>query len=91
MTVTVPAGASGSNPLTATATNQAYPSFQATGSANYTVGTVEQITIRLELFTLTVAEAEEDIFLVLAQAPNGNLGKARYLIGRHILALREQL
>ena len=45
MTVTVPAGASGSNPLTATATNQAYPSFEATGNANYTVGTVEQISV----------------------------------------------
>lgn len=54
-------------------------------------GAVDQITIRLEMFTLTVAEAEEDVFLVLAQGPDGNLGKARYLIQRHMLALREDL
>jgi predicted regulator of Ras-like GTPase activity (Roadblock/LC7/MglB family) len=54
-------------------------------------GAVEQISIRLESFTLTVAEADEDVFLVLAQSPDGNLGKARYLIRRHLLALREDL
>ena len=43
-------------------------------------GTVDQITIRLAAFTLTVAEADEDVFVVLAQSPDGNLGKARYLI-----------
>ncbi len=54
-------------------------------------GAVDQITIRLTSFTLTVAEADEDVFLVLAQRPDGNLGKARYLIRRHMLALREEL
>ncbi len=54
-------------------------------------GAVDQITIRLASFTLTVAEVDEDVFLVLAQRPDGNLGKARYLIRRHMLALREEL
>ena len=54
-------------------------------------GAVDQLTIRLAAFTLTVAEVDEDVFLVLAQAPDGNLGKARYLIRRHMLALREEL
>jgi predicted regulator of Ras-like GTPase activity (Roadblock/LC7/MglB family) len=54
-------------------------------------GGVDQMTIQLASFTLTVAEADEDVFLVLAQRPDGNLGKARYLIRRHMLALREEL
>jgi predicted regulator of Ras-like GTPase activity (Roadblock/LC7/MglB family) len=52
---------------------------------------LDQLTIRLTAFTLTVAEVDEDVFLVLAQGPDGNLGKARYLIRRHMLALREEL
>ena len=60
-------------------------------SATLGGGAVDQITIRLASFTLTVAEVDEDVFLVLAQGPDGNLGKARYLIRRHMLALRGEL
>jgi predicted regulator of Ras-like GTPase activity (Roadblock/LC7/MglB family) len=52
---------------------------------------VEQITIRMASFTLTLADVDEEVFLVLAQRPDGNLGKARYLIRRHMLALRDEL
>jgi len=34
---------------------------------------------------------DAETFLVLAMAPDGNLGKARYLIRRHLLALRQEL
>ena len=34
---------------------------------------------------------DEETFLVVALAPDGNLGKARYLIRRNLLALRQQL
>ena len=54
-------------------------------------GAVEQITLRMAAFTLTLASVDEEVFLVLAQQPDGNLGKARYLIRRHMLALRDEL
>jgi hypothetical protein len=34
---------------------------------------------------------DEDTFLVVALAADGNLGKARYLIRRLLLALRQEL
>ncbi len=91
--VTVPGPEPGPNPLTDDAAGvelcrvlgEIRKASDALGG-----GAVDQITIRLELFTLTVAEAEDDVFLVLAQGPDGNLGKARYLIQRHLLALREE-
>jgi len=33
---------------------------------------------------------DDEVLLVLALAPDGNLGKARYLIRRHLNALREE-
>ena len=42
-------------------------------------------------FVLLCRVVDEDIFVLLAVSPDGNLGKARYLLRRHLLALREEL
>jgi hypothetical protein len=34
---------------------------------------------------------DEDTVLVLALLPDGNVGKARYLMRRHVPALRQEL
>ena len=52
---------------------------------------VVETVVTLARFTLVLRVVDSDTFLVLALAPDGNLGKARYLIRRHLLAIREQL
>jgi len=54
-------------------------------------GAVEETVLSLSRFTLLARVVDADVFLVLALAPDGNLGKARYLMRRHLLALREEL
>jgi predicted regulator of Ras-like GTPase activity (Roadblock/LC7/MglB family) len=54
-------------------------------------GAPQETTVVLSRFTLTFRSVDDDTFLVLAIAPDGNLGKARYLIRRHLLALRQEL
>ena len=36
-------------------------------------------------------QVDEETFLAVVVLPDGNLGKARYLMRRHLLALREEL
>ena len=45
----------------------------------------------LQRLTLLVHAIDSENFVVLALAPDGNLGKARYLLRRHALAIREEL
>ena len=54
-------------------------------------GAVVETTILLSRVTLVFRTVDEETFLVLALAADGNLGKARYLIRRHLLDIREQL
>ena len=54
-------------------------------------GTVEETVVRLSHFTLIFQTVDEENFVVLATSPAGNLGKARYLIRRHMLAIRQEL
>ncbi|HME68989.1 MAG TPA: roadblock/LC7 domain-containing protein [Myxococcota bacterium] len=54
-------------------------------------GTLTETVVSLARFTLILRHIDDDTFLVLALAPDGNLGKARYLIRRHLLELREEL
>ena len=54
-------------------------------------GTVQETTVVLSRFTLVFRNVDEDTFLVVAIGPDGNLGKARYLIRRQLLALRQEL
>jgi predicted regulator of Ras-like GTPase activity (Roadblock/LC7/MglB family) len=54
-------------------------------------GAVKETVVLLSRFTLVFRPVDEDIFLVLVLAPDGNLGKARYLIRRQLLAIRQNL
>ena len=54
-------------------------------------GTVGETTVILSQVTLIFRIVDDDTFLVVALEPDGNLGKARYLIRKHMLALRELL
>jgi predicted regulator of Ras-like GTPase activity (Roadblock/LC7/MglB family) len=54
-------------------------------------GRLEEVVIGLARMTLVFRAVDDELFLVVALAPNGNLGKARFLLRRHLLELREQL
>ncbi len=53
-------------------------------------GSVEETIIRVKGFTLVFQPVDDENFLVLALTRDGNLGKARYLIRRHVHAIREE-
>jgi predicted regulator of Ras-like GTPase activity (Roadblock/LC7/MglB family) len=54
-------------------------------------GAVRETAIHLARVTLVFHAVDDEIFVVVALAPDGNLGKARYLIRQHLLALRQEL
>ncbi len=54
-------------------------------------GVMAETVINLTRFQLLFRQVDDDIFLVLALSPAGNAGKARYLIRRHLLQLRNEL
>lgn len=54
-------------------------------------GLVKETTVVLSRFILIFHSVDDDTFLVVAITPDGNLGKARYLIRRSLLALRQEL
>lgn len=54
-------------------------------------GALTETVVNLAHFSLILRHIDDDTFLVLALSPDGNLGKARYLIRRHLLELREEL
>mgnify|MGYP003406783696 CR=1 FL=1 len=54
-------------------------------------GRLEEVVVGLARFTLVFRAVDDELFLVVALAPGGNLGKARFLMRRHLLELREQL
>lgn len=54
-------------------------------------GAVSEVVISLSRFLLVFRVVDEDVFLALLLTPDGNLGKARYLLRRHLLALRREL
>jgi predicted regulator of Ras-like GTPase activity (Roadblock/LC7/MglB family) len=54
-------------------------------------GAVVETVVRLARFQLIFCPADADSFLVVVLEPDGNLGKARYLIRRHLLAIRREL
>lgn len=53
-------------------------------------GALEETIIRVKGFMLVFQPIDDENFLVLALDRDGNLGKARYLIRRHLYALRQQ-
>jgi len=54
-------------------------------------GALREAVVSLARFTLVFHLVDDDNFLVLALTPDGNLGKARYLMRRHLPAIREEL
>lgn len=52
---------------------------------------VDELTTRMGRYTVVARAVDDETFLVVALAPDGNLGKARFLARRHLPALREQL
>jgi predicted regulator of Ras-like GTPase activity (Roadblock/LC7/MglB family) len=54
-------------------------------------GAMLETVINLSRFQLFFRSVTEDVILVLALSHDGNPGKARYLIRRNLVALREQL
>jgi predicted regulator of Ras-like GTPase activity (Roadblock/LC7/MglB family) len=54
-------------------------------------GAVLETTILLSRVTLVFRGVDDETFLVVALEPDGNLGKARYLIRKQLLALRQEL
>jgi predicted regulator of Ras-like GTPase activity (Roadblock/LC7/MglB family) len=53
-------------------------------------GSLEETIVRVKGFMLIFQPIDEENFLVLAIARDGNLGKARYLIRRHVHAIRQE-
>jgi predicted regulator of Ras-like GTPase activity (Roadblock/LC7/MglB family) len=56
-----------------------------------TGGPLVETTIALSRVTLVFRAVDEDTFLVVALTPDGNLGKARYLIRKQLPALHQLL
>jgi predicted regulator of Ras-like GTPase activity (Roadblock/LC7/MglB family) len=54
-------------------------------------GVVEETIVRGARFSLVFRAVDDENFLIVAIEPDGNLGKARYLIRRHLLAIRSEL
>ena len=50
---------------------------------------MSETIISLNQMTLVFRAVDDENFLVVALAPGGNLGKARYLIRKQLFALRD--
>ena len=54
-------------------------------------GSLEEVSVRLSNFWVLMRVVDEETFLVLAIEPNGNAGKARFLMRRQLMELRDEL
>lgn len=54
-------------------------------------GRLDEMVIGLGRFWLLFRVVDEELFLVAALEPRGNLGKARFLMRRHLMELQEQI
>jgi len=54
-------------------------------------GVLEEVSVRLANFWVLMRVVDEESYLVLAMEPDGNAGKARFLMRRQLMALREEL
>ena len=54
-------------------------------------GAVSETIVVLANFSLAFRPVDEETFLIAVVAPDGNLGKARYLMRQHLLAIRQEL
>jgi predicted regulator of Ras-like GTPase activity (Roadblock/LC7/MglB family) len=60
-------------------------------SDSLAAGAMHETVIVLARFTLIFRSVDEETFLVMILTPDGNLGKARYLMRRHLQGIREEL
>jgi predicted regulator of Ras-like GTPase activity (Roadblock/LC7/MglB family) len=54
-------------------------------------GAMLDVTVRLSRMSFVFCAVDDDTFLAVAVAPDGNAGQARYLIRRQMPALRAEL
>lgn len=54
-------------------------------------GAVSETVVTLARMTLVFRTVDDETFLAVVLTPDGNLGKARYLMRRYLLALRQEL
>lgn len=54
-------------------------------------GGLDETVVSLARMTLVFRPVDDEIFLAVAVLPEGNLGKARYLARRHLIAIRQEL
>jgi predicted regulator of Ras-like GTPase activity (Roadblock/LC7/MglB family) len=54
-------------------------------------GALEEVSIRLANLWVLMRVVDEETYLVLAIEPDGNAGKARFLMRRQLMALRDEL
>ena len=54
-------------------------------------GLMNEVVIRLSRFTLLFREVADDVVLLLAIGPEGNIGKARFLLRRFEREIRDEL
>lgn len=54
-------------------------------------GAALELAVRTERFHVVLQPLDPDTYLALALEPDGNVGKGRYLMRRHSLALRDEL
>jgi predicted regulator of Ras-like GTPase activity (Roadblock/LC7/MglB family) len=54
-------------------------------------GVLRELDVRLARFWVLVQMVDDECYLVLALAPEANVGRARFLLRRHLLAIREQI
>ncbi len=60
-------------------------------AAAASAGTTLELAVRTERFHILVQVVDRETYLVLALGPDGNVGKGRYLLRRHLLAIRQEL
>ena len=60
-------------------------------SDSLAAGALSETMVSFSRFCLIFRIVDEDTFLVLAIGAGGNVGKARYLMRRHLLALRDEM
>ena len=63
--------------------------FESSNTLN--AGRLEEAVVSLERVSLIFRTVGDEMMLVLALRPDGNLGKARYLMRRNLVALRDEL
>ncbi len=94
--VTASSGTDADDPLEGDVTNAGIEFGRILGemakaSDSLGAGSVRESVISLTRVTLIFHAIDEDLILALAIRPDGNLGKARYLIRRNLAGLRAEL